>query len=125
MNNTIRNFTDLNTWKEAHQLALLVYKTTVNFPEQEKFGIVSQMRRSAVSITSNIAEGFGRNTRRDKIQFYTITRGSILELQSQSLLSFDLGYTNKNEFDALIRQITIVSKLLSGLVKSAGENSRL
>ena len=76
----IKSFTDLIAWQEAHKLALIVYKTTKKFPENEKFGLVSQMRRSAVSITSNIAEGFSRVSKKEKLQFYAIARGSLTEL---------------------------------------------
>lgn len=90
--NKIKSFTDLNAFKEAHKLALLIYKTTKYFPKEEKFSLIDQMRRAAISITSNIAEGFSRNTIKDKCQFYTLAQGSLSELQSQLLLAKDLGY---------------------------------
>jgi len=122
MNHIIKNFTDLNAWKYAHKLALDVYSVTKKFPDHERFGLVSQMQRSSVSIVSNIAEGFGRNTAKDKRQFYTMSRGSLLELHSQILIARDLGYTNKEESDMLLQQLTTVSKLISGLTKSAKGN---
>lgn len=68
----IKSFTDLNTWKEGHKLVLMIYRITDKFPEKEKFGLISQMRRCVISFTSNIAEGFSRNTNKDKYQFYSM-----------------------------------------------------
>lgn len=118
MNNKIKNFSDLFAWQESHKLALVVYDSTKLFPNDEKFGLVSQMRRCAVSIPSNIAEGFGRNTAKDKAQFFTISRGSLLELQSQILIAKDLGYLDPEEAQKLYEQSVKASKLISGLIKT-------
>lgn len=115
----IRHFKELNAYQEAHQLALLIYKTTSRFPKEERFAIIDQMRRCSVSITSNIAEGFGRATSKDKISFYTISRGSALELESQSMISKDLGYISEVEFKGIEIRINSVCRLISGLIKSA------
>ena len=85
----IKSFTDLNAWKEGHVLVLDIYGITKKFPKEEIFGIVSQMRRCSVSITSNIAEGFSRQSYKEKVQFYSISRGSITELQNQLLKRYD------------------------------------
>lgn len=114
----IRSFTDLNAWKEAHKLALSVYKSTNNFPINEKFSLIDQMRRAAVSISSNIAEGFSRQSGKEKIQFYYTAKGSLTELQNQLLLSKDLCYFSKDIFDKTAEQSVIVDKLLTGLIKS-------
>lgn len=119
MDNKIYNFTDLNCWKEAHRLAILIYKATQSFPKDERFSLIDQIRRSAVSVTSNIAEGFGRNTAKDKSQFYAIARGSIYELESQLLIARDLGYLRVNDFDDFKAILTSTGKMLSGLIKSA------
>ena len=90
MNNELRkikSFTDLNAWKESHKLVLMVYGVTKTFPREEIFALVSQMRRCAVSITSNIAEGFSRQSYKEKVQFYSISQGSVTELQSQLLIA--------------------------------------
>jgi len=118
-NTKIRRFTDLQVWQEAHSLVLDVYKVTKNFPSEERFGLTNQMRRSAVSVPSNIAEGFGRNTAKDKTQFYSIAKGSLLELQSQLYIAMDLNFVeqeNKNNFD---ERIELIARLISGLIKSA------
>src|SRR5688572_4737199 len=87
MDNKIVTFTDLNTWKESHKLVLLVYKVTKNFPDTEKYGLISQMKRSSISITANIAEGFGRNTYAQKLNFYNIAKGSLTELHDQLIVA--------------------------------------
>ncbi len=116
--NKIKSFTDLNAWKEAHKLALSVYKSTDGFPEKEKYSLIDQMRRAAVSISSNIAEGFSRQSGKEKIQFYYTAKGSLTELQNQLLLSKDLCYLSKNIFNETAEQTVIVDKLLTGLIKS-------
>ncbi len=111
----IRSFTDLFAWQEGHKLVLMIYKTTEKFPDKEVFGLINQMRRAAVSITSNIAEGFSRNTAKDKYQFYSVAQGSLTELQNQLLISRDVGYLNKELFDELAEQTIVVNKLINGL----------
>lgn len=78
--NTIQEFTDLNSWKVSHDLVLSIYKLTEKLPEKEKFGLISQIKRASVSITSNIAEGFGRQTYKEKVQFYYMAHGSLTEV---------------------------------------------
>ena len=119
----IQNFTDLIAWQEAHALVLVVCKETSSFPDIEKFVLVSQMRRSAISITSNIAEGFGRGGAREKAQFYSIARGSLLELQSQLYIARDLSYISKEKCVELDKKIYLVTKLLAGLVRSSMKRS--
>ena len=115
----IKSFTDLKTWQEAHKLVLIIYKATKQFPREELFGLTNQMRRAAVSITSNIAEGFSRQSYREKVQFYSIAQGSNTELQSQLIVAKDVGYLNKNAFDEIAYQSIIVHKLLNGLIKKS------
>jgi four helix bundle protein len=78
----IQNFTHLIAWQKSHELVLNIYKILKKLPNEEKFALADQMRRSSISITSNIAEGFSKNTKKDKVQFYTISKGSLSELQS-------------------------------------------
>ncbi len=116
---TVVNFTDLLVWQKAHDLVLLVYKATKNFPEDEKFALTNQLRRAAVSITSNIAEGFGRNTSKDKVHFYSMSKGSLLEVQSQLYIAKDLGYIKFEDFNIFENQIVEIAKMISGLKNSA------
>jgi len=119
----IRTFKDLDAWKEAHALVLFTYMLTKKFPKDELFGLVNQMRRCAVSITSNIAEGFSRSSYKEKIQFYSIALGSVTELQSQLLISRDVGYLMKDDHAKAESQVVLVHKILNGLIK--GSRSRL
>jgi four helix bundle protein len=117
--NKIKIFSDLNTWKEGHKFVIMVYEAVNKFPEEEKFGLTSQMKRAAVSVTSNIAEGFSRYSFVEKIRFYYISQGSVTELQNQMIIAKDLKYLDKEAFDKLINQSTIVHKLINGLVKAS------
>ena len=110
-------FTDLTTWKVAHRLVLLVYKMTGNFPVHERFCLVTQMNRAAVSITSNIAEGFGRGSTKEKIQFYTFSRGSLHELENQIILAFDLRYIDDVLYDQSMVVIMDVHRLLNAFIQ--------
>ena len=118
IHNTIKSFTDLNTWKEGHLLVLAIYKMTKLFPSDEKFGLINQVQRASVSITSNIAEGFSRNSNKEKVQFYYTALGSLTEVQNQLLISRDLEYIDSSLFKEISQQTIIVSKLLNGLIKS-------
>jgi len=115
---SIKNFTDLNAWKEAHKLVLDIYKVTKTFPKQETYILVSQLLRAAISITSNIAEGFGGQGKREKIQFYYMAQASLTEVQNQLIISKDVKYVNVKSFETIWSQTVIVHKLLSGLIKS-------
>jgi len=114
----ITSFTNLNAWKEGHELVLEVYSLTKNFPKEEMFDLVSQMRRAAVSITSNIAEGFSRQGQKEKIQFYSIAHGSTTELQNQLLVARDVGYISNEQFTNAANKSVTAHKLLTGLIKS-------
>ena len=114
----IRQFTDLIAWQEAHALAIEVYNVTRGFPSDEKFGLVSQMRRCVVSVGSNIAEGFGRRTLTEKTRFYDIAIGSLFELQSQLLLSKELSFLKFDDHQHLYERTRTTNRLLVGLIKS-------
>jgi len=119
MGEKIKSFTDLIAWKEAHNVVLAIYKITKEFPREEMFGLVSQMRRCSVSISSNIAEGFSRKSKNEKTQFYHIALGSITELQNQLLIARDLNYLDKEIFLKIAELTVRVSKLINGLIKSS------
>jgi four helix bundle protein len=112
----VHSFTDLRAWQEAHELVLYVYKITRNFPKEESFGLTNQMRRAAVSITSNIAEGFGRQSLKEKIQFYHLSKGSLNELRSQFFIARDVGYLEIPAFTVATEKIEISDKILQGLI---------
>src|SRR3989344_6763359 len=118
MGNTVKNFTDLTVYQKAHSLVLKIYSITNNFPSEEKFCLTDQIRRSAISVTSNIAEGFSKNSAKDKSQFYAISKGSLTELQSQMLVAKDLKYVTAEKFQNLESDFTNIAKMLSGLIKS-------
>ena len=96
----------------------MVYKETEKFPDKEKYGIIDQMRRAAVSITSNIAEGFSRRSSKEKNRFYCMAQASLVELQNQLIISCDVGYLSNNEYKIIDDQATISNKLLSGLSRA-------
>ena len=112
------NFTDLKVWQTGHEIVLDIYKATKLFPKDELFGLVSQLRRAVVSLTSNIAEGFSRSSPKDKAYFYRITLGSITELQNQLLIAKDLNYLSEIEYFAISKKLTAVHKMTNGLIKS-------
>ncbi len=112
----ITEFTDLISWKKSHELVIFVYRITEKFPQKEVFGITSQMRRAAVSITSNIAEGFGRQSYKEKIQFYYISHGSLTELKNQFFIAKDVGFINEKDFIELMNKANESHKLLQGLI---------
>ncbi len=116
---SIKSFTDLNAWQTGHELVLGIYKAAKNFPKSEIFSLTNQIQRCAVSITSNIAEGFCRQSYKDKIQFYAISQGSVAELQNQLLIARDIGYIDNKIFIDLANKTVIVHKLLTGLIKSS------
>jgi len=114
----IRSYKDLIVYQKAYKLALEVYKVTDNYPNEEKYGLVSQMRRCAVSIPSNIAEGYRRNHIKEYIQFLHISFGSCSELETLLSLSKDLGYIDDSFYLELYDNQEDVSKLLRGLIRS-------
>lgn len=113
----MKKFTDLLAWQESHRLALNIYKATKGFPDDERFGLTSQLRRAAVSVPSNIAEGHNRYGDKEKLQFYNIALGSLSEVESQLLLAKDLEYVGGNETGMLLDSIETSRKLLIGLIK--------
>lgn len=117
--NKIKEFTDLKSWQEGHKLVVLIYKEINNFPKKETFSLTDQMRRSASSITSNIAEGFGRQTYKEKVQFYYQAQGSLVELKNQLLISKDVGYLDNKTYSLLKDQSDITHRLLQGLIKKS------
>ena len=111
-----QRFQDLQAWQKAHQLVLAIYRMTQKFPAGERYGLVSQMRRAAVSVPANIAEGFKRRGRADKIRFYNISETSLEEVKYYLILSHDLGYTTDNE--TMMTEAETISRMLYRLIQA-------
>ena len=114
----IKNFYDLDAWKKPHNFVLEIYKITKNFPKEELYGITSQVRRAASSITANIAEGFSRYHYNDKVRFYHNARSSVSETQNFIILAKDLSLLIEEEFKYLFSSSEEINKLINGLIRS-------
>ncbi len=112
----IKNFTDLVAWQEGQKLVVAIYSITKQFPKEELYCLVSQIRRAAVSIVSNLAEGFGRLSQAEKRQFYNIAAASVIEVQAQLLVARDLQYIREDECADLFEQTVHTHKLINGLI---------
>ena len=117
MEQKIKHFTDLDVWKESHNLILDIYKATQSFPALEQFGLISQLRRASVSVTSNIAEGFSRYHYSDRARFYYMARGSLSEVQNQVLIAKDLGYLKEEPYQDLWKKTEHIAIILNGLIQ--------
>jgi len=120
-NNKIQKFTDLHAWQEGHKLVLVIYKETEKFPDKERYGIIDQMRMAAISITSNIAEGFSRRSSKEKNRFYCMAQASLVELQNQLIISRDVGYLIDDKFKVIADQSITANKLINGLQRATKE----
>lgn len=116
------DYTNLLVWKESHKLVLKIYNITEKFPQNEMYGLVSQIRRAAVSIPSNIVEGKSRGSQKDLLRFLMISRGSLEEVKYQILLSKDLEYISENEYNEIKEITENVGKLLNGFINSIKNN---
>lgn len=114
----ISSFTDIRAWKLSKDLAIDIYKITGKYPKSEMFGLVSQVRRSVVSVSSNIAEGFGRYSKKDQEHFYIMASGSLYELKNQIIISSELGFINKDDFNKLIDNVDVAHKTLNAFIKT-------
>lgn len=108
----INSFKELIVWQKSMELVRIIYKQTKLFPREEVYGITSQMRRAAISVPSNIAEGYARKSRKEYVQFYSIAYGSILELETQLILVRDFGYIKDKEFKEAEDILHEVAKML-------------
>ena len=117
------NFQELLAWQKAHQFVLMVYNTTRTFPEWEKSRLCSQFERAAVSIAANIAEGYKRLSRTDKLRMMNIAQGSLEECRYYIILSKDLGYIDENRFKEMNYAIYITSRFLNSYCKGIRENN--
>lgn len=114
----MHNYQNLKLWQKARELVELIYRTTADFPKEELYGITSQIRRCAVSIPSNIAEGAGRNGDKEFSHFLSISQGSSFELETQLILSSDLGFISQQQLDDLISRLQELQKMNRSLQNS-------
>ena len=117
LSGTMRDFKELQVWQKSHRLVIEIYRITNVFPSNERFGLVSQIRRSAASVPANIAEGCGRNGDRDFARFMGIAAGSASETQYHLLLARDLGFLGENEYVEIDRQVKEVKRMLYAFMK--------
>jgi four helix bundle protein len=118
MNASFKSYRDLEVWRKAMSLTTEIYTVTAHYPNEEKFGLVSQMRRAAVSIPSNLAEGHARSGAGEFKHFISIATGSVAELETQVILSADLKYLDKNIENDLLGRLNEIGKMLRGLYRS-------
>jgi four helix bundle protein len=123
----MQDFRNLKVWQRAHRLTLDVYRTTEKFPVQEQYGLTSQMRRSAASIATNLAEGCGRYGDAELVRFAQISMGSASELEYQLILARDLGYLTDEDFEPVRQEIIEVKRMLGALITRlrAGSKTRI
>lgn len=112
------SFEKLNVWQKSKELASKIYEVTKKKSDEEKFGLTSQMQKYSISISSNIAEGTGRHSNKDKVRFTEIGYGFTLELLNQSILSMDKKFLNNNHYENIREQLTEILTMLNGLYKS-------
>ena len=111
-----KRYTELQVWQKAMSLTKKIYQITGLFPEEERFGLTSQMRRAAVSVPSNIAEGYARTSTKDYIHFLSIARGSIAEIETQLYISKDLEYVQEERLENVFALIEEISKMLTAMI---------
>ncbi len=109
---------DLRVWQQSIEMVTFLYKVTMTFPKDEFFGLVSQLRRAAVSVPFNIAEGYARGTDREKLHFLRMSSGSMSEIETQLMLSLKLGYMNQDSYNQESERVTSVWKQLNALISS-------
>ena len=116
----MNNYKELKVWQKAIDLAEMIYSVTKQYPPEEKFGLISQLRRAAVSVASNIAEGAGRNSQGEFRQMLGIAYGSICEVETQLILSNRMAMVNEEKFQKLSLEISAIQKMLYALIKKLG-----
>ncbi len=113
----IKSYRDLVVWQKAKELAVVIYKITKGFPKEEIFGITNQIRRAGVSISNNIAEGAGRQYKKDTLQFLFVSNGSLNEVENMLQIANALGFLTENETDEILKNTEEVRRLLKGFIK--------
>ena len=125
MDKKINSYKDLIVWQKAVALVTSIYALTKSFPQEEKFGIVSQLNRASVSIPSNIAEGWGRESSKNYLQFLKIARGSVMETETLLVISKNLNYIDDSKYEGISQEIEEVSRILQGLINSIQQKIKL
>lgn len=120
----MHNFKELTVWKEAKEFSVLIYKTTKNFPSSEQYGLISQLNRASVSIPSNIAEGSGRESKKDYSRFVDIALGSSFEVETQLMIALDLNFLEEEDYNELIEKINQIQKMLYSFNKYLRNNPK-
>jgi len=108
---------EMDVWKKSIEFVVKIYRVTAKYPSEEKFGLISQLRRASVSIPSNLAEGAGRNSDKDFLRFLYISLGSILEVDTQVIISQKLGFIDQGQLDDICLELTNLKKMYLGLIK--------
>jgi len=114
----VKSYEELDVWQKGVSLAIEVYKVTELFPRSERFGLTGQIRRAATSIPANIAEGWGRGSTKEYIQFLLVARGSLLELETHLVISQKLNYVKEEQFEDLKMQTRRIGRMLNGLIQA-------
>jgi four helix bundle protein len=117
-NRKVGDFTELRTWQAARKLRQEIYRLTKSFPEEERFGLVAQMRRAAVSVTANLAEGYGRFSYQENMQFCRQSRGSVYELRDHLTSALDAGYVSRDQHKRFDGMALDVVRLVNGYIRS-------
>ena len=112
----IHNYKDLDVWKRSIALTTEIYGLTARFPETERYGLSSQIRRAAISVPANIAEGWGRGSGKEYVQFLTVARGSLMELETHLIVGRNLIYLTQDELRVASKEIEEIGKMLNGLI---------
>ncbi len=120
----MKDYRNIQAWQRSHKLALLLYKITDKFPAKENYGLTSQIRRAAVSVPTNIAEGCGRTTETELTRFMDISLGSLNEIEYLLLLSMELGYIEKEVYQNLSKEVIEIRKMLTAFVKTVHKSNR-
>jgi four helix bundle protein len=116
----MQRFTDLKVWQRSHKLTLEVYRVTASFPSAERLGLVSQLRRAAASVPTNITEGSKRQSNQEYARFLNIAEGSLVETEYLLMLSRDLGFLARDTSEGLLKDVTEIERMLCGLRKKVG-----
>ncbi len=117
----VRHYSDLHIWQRSYKVVLRMYRLTQAFPDHERFGLVAQIRRAAVSVPSNIAEGYSRGTTRDYLRFLWMANGSIAELETQLNLARDLSYSPRPDTEAVLTELKEIRRMLRAMIRSLAD----